>query len=221
VDPLATGASRGEAVPQLVDFIKANVALIVVGEGPLALSAKSATQTIPVFVAPGDPVDFGIVSSLSRPGGNLTGLAMIIDADFIGKWVELLKETAPLMPQVGFIHDSNMRLPTEAERIAASRLKIRYVEVRDLKDIDAMFAGMSKKRGGVVVPLQPFFSTHQRDITDLASRHRLPAIYGVRSFVDVGGLISYGLSLPDVWRSSLSSNPPNSNWSLTSRPPKP
>jgi putative tryptophan/tyrosine transport system substrate-binding protein len=176
VDPLATGASRGEAVPQLVDFIKANVALIVVGEGPLALSAKSATQTIPiVFVAAGDPVDFGIVSSLSRPGGNLTGLVMIIDADFIGKWVELLKETAPLMPQVGFIHDSNMRLPTEAERIAASRLKIRYVEVRDLKDIDAMFAGMSKKRGGVVVPLQPFFSTHQHDITDLASLRYAPA----------------------------------------------
>jgi putative tryptophan/tyrosine transport system substrate-binding protein len=191
----------GEAVPQVADFVRANVAVIVAGGGPLALAAKRATQTIPiVFVAAGDPVDFGIVASLARPGGNATGLALTIDADFIGKWVELLREAAPRVARIGYIHDANMRLPDAAERRAVDRLKVRYVEVRDLRDIDRTFAGMSKDRSGVIVPTQPFFTTRRRDIVELAAKHKVPAMYGVRGFVDAGGLMSYGLSLPDVWR---------------------
>jgi putative tryptophan/tyrosine transport system substrate-binding protein len=192
---------RGDAVPQVADFIRANVAVIVTGGGPLALAAKNATQAIPiVFVAAGDPVGFGIVESLARPGGNVTGLSLTVDADFIGKWVELLMEAAPKISHVGFIHDSNMRLSTYDERRAADRLKVRWVEVRELHDIDRAFSGMSKDRSGVIVPAQPFFSTHPREIADLASKHRLPAIYGFRLFVDDGGLLSYGLNLSDVWR---------------------
>jgi len=191
---------RGEAVPQVADFIRTNVAVIVAGGGPLALAAKRATQTIPiVFVAAGNPVDFGIVASLARPGGNATGLSLIVDADFIAKWMELLKEAAPRLLGVGYIHDSNMRLPTHDERRAADRLKVGYFEVRDLLEINRTFVGLSKDRSGVIVPPQPFFGSNRRDIAHLAARHRLPAIYGFRSFVEDGGFMSYGLSLPDVW----------------------
>jgi putative ABC transport system substrate-binding protein len=151
---------RGEAVPGIADLVKANVAVIVAAGGPLARAAKRATLTIPiVFVAAGDPVGFGIVTSLARPGGNVTGLSLIIDADFMGKWVELLKETAPGIAGVGYIHDSNMRLPTQEERQAAERWRIRYVEVADLSEIDRTLAGMSKDRSGVIVPPQSSFST--------------------------------------------------------------
>ena len=195
------GYGRGEAVPAIAEFVKANVAVIVAAGGTLALAAKRATTTIPiVFVAAGDPVGFGIVTSLARPGGNVTGLSLIIDADFMGKWVELLKDAAPRIARVGYIHDSNMRLPTQEERRAAERWRVRYVEVADLPEIDRTLAGMSKDRDGVVVPPQPLFSTHSREIADLAAKHKLPAIYGFRGFVDDGGLLSYGLNLPGVWR---------------------
>jgi putative ABC transport system substrate-binding protein len=79
-------------------------------------------------------------------------------------------------------------------------LKLRYVEVRELPEIDAVFAAMSKERGGLIVPPQPFFFTHLSRIVELAAKHRVPAIYGFRPFAEAGGLMSYGLSLPDVWR---------------------
>ena len=193
----------GDAVPQIGTLISANVAVIVAAGGPLALAAKQATPTIPiVFVAAGDRVAFGVVASLAHPGGNATGLSLIVDADFIGKWVELLKEAAPTISSVGFINDSNMRLPTATTRRTAKELKGQYVEVRDLHEVDGAFVRMSKDRSGVIVPPQPFFSTHRRDIADLTARHRLPAIYGFRDFVDAGGLMSYGVNLPDVWRRS-------------------
>jgi putative ABC transport system substrate-binding protein len=191
----------GEAVPQIGALIRANVAVIVAAGGPLALAAKQATPTIPiVFVTAGDPVAFGVVASLAHPGGNATGLSLIVDADFIGKWVELLKEAAPKISRVGFINDANMGLPTATTRRTGKELKVRYVEVRDLHEVDGAFARMSKDRGAVIVPPQPFFSTHAHDIADLAAKHALPAIYGFRGFVEAGGLMSYGVNLPDVWR---------------------
>jgi putative ABC transport system substrate-binding protein len=192
---------RGEALTHVGELVKSNVAVIVAGGGPLALAAKSATRTIPiVFIAAGDPDAFGIVASLARPGGNATGLSVNVDADFIGKWMALLMEAATRTSRLGYIHDSNMRLPTQDERRATARLHLRYVEVSDLRDIERAFAEMSKARSGVIVPLQPFFSTHGQDVVDLAARHGLPAIYGFRSFVEDGGLMSYGLNLPEVWR---------------------
>jgi ABC-type uncharacterized transport system substrate-binding protein len=191
----------GEALPQVTEFIRANVAVIVAAGGPLALAASSATRKIPiVFVAAGDPVTFGIVKSLAHPGGNATGLSLIVDADFVAKWMELLKEAAPRLRHIGYINDANMRLPAEDARRAADRLKLRYVDVRDLHDIERMFARMSSDRGGVIVPPQSFFPAHRRAIADLAAKHGLPAIYGFRTFVDAGGLMSYGLNLPEAWR---------------------
>ena len=115
----------GEALPKVTEFITANVAVIVAAGGPLALAASSATRKIPiVFVAAGDPVTFGIVKSLAHPGGNATGLSLIVDADFVAKWMELLKEAAPRLRHIAYINDANMRLPAEDARRAADRLKL-------------------------------------------------------------------------------------------------
>jgi putative tryptophan/tyrosine transport system substrate-binding protein len=191
------GTSAG--VPEVVaEFIRLKVNIIVAAGGPIALAAKNATQTTPiVFVAAGDPVAYGIVASLARPGGNVTGLSLIIDADFIGKWIQLLKEAAPTAARIWFIQDSNMPRPMPP---AARQLNIHYIEVRNLHDIDSVFAEAGKKSASVIIPPQPFFFTSRAEITALAAKHRVPAIYGFRTFVDAGGLMSYGLSLPGVWR---------------------
>jgi putative ABC transport system substrate-binding protein len=181
---------------------------MIVASGPTALAAKNATETIPIVcVATGDPVRLGLVASLARPGGNVTGLALIVDAGFIGKWMELLKEAAPRISRVGYLQDLRMGVPREHLpdlQPAAQGLgvKIRYVEVRELPEIDTVFAAMSKERGGLIVPTAPFFFTHLRRIVELAAKHRVPTIYGFRPFAEAGGLMSYGLNLPDVWRRS-------------------
>jgi putative ABC transport system substrate-binding protein len=145
------------------------------------------------------------VASLGRPGGNATGLALIVDAGFMGKWVELLKEAAPRISRVGWLHDLNMPISTlyqsDLQTAAAGRgLKFRYVEVHEVGEIDSVFAAMGKERGGFIVPPQPFFLTHRDRIAAFAAKHRVPAIYGFRAFADAGGLMSYGLNLPDLWR---------------------
>jgi putative ABC transport system substrate-binding protein len=190
---------RSEGVPEVIaEFIRLSVDMIVAAGGPIALAAKNATQTTPiVFVAAGDPVAYGIVPSLSRPGGNVTGLALIVDADFIGKWLELLKQGAPTVARIAFIQDLNM---PQLRQPPARRLNVHYVEVRDLRDIDRVFTEVSKARGGIIVPPQPFFFTYRAELTALAAKHRVPAIYGFRAFVDAGGLMSYGLNLPAAWR---------------------
>jgi putative ABC transport system substrate-binding protein len=195
---------RTDRAPEMIaELIRLKVDLIV-ASGPTALAAKQATQTIPiVFVAAGDPVFYGLVTSLANPGGNATGLALIADGGFIGKWMGLLKEAAPTISRVGYLHDANMGLSKVPGLQAAAQglgLKLQYIEVRTLPEIDPVFAAMSKRRGGVVVSVGPFFVTHPERIVALASKHRVPAIYGLRMFADAGGLMSYGLDLPDLWR---------------------
>jgi putative tryptophan/tyrosine transport system substrate-binding protein len=197
---------RTERAPELVAGLIGLKPDVVVASGPTALAAKNATQAIPiVFIATGEPVGYGLVASVARPGGNATGLALIVDAGFMGKWVELLKEAAPRISRVGWLHDLNMPISTlyqsDLQTAAAGRgLKFRYVEVHEVGEIDSVFAAMGKERGGFIVPPQPFFLTHRDRIVAFAAKHRVPAIYGFRAFADAGGLMSYGLNLPDLWR---------------------
>jgi putative ABC transport system substrate-binding protein len=196
-----------ELVPELVAELIGLKVDVMVASGPSTVAAKNATQTIPiVFIGMVDPVGYGLVASLARPGGNVTGLSLTIDAGFPGKWMELLKEAAPKISRVGYLSDLHMpvsilyrrEMQASAEKLG---LKLRYAEVRELGEIDRVFAAMSKERGGaLIVSPQPLFLTHRGRITELAARHRLPVIYGFRAFVDAGGLMSYGVSLPDLWR---------------------
>jgi putative ABC transport system substrate-binding protein len=197
---------RTQRAPELVAELIGLKPDVLVASGTTALAARNATQAIPiVFIATGEPVDYGLVASLAHPGGNATGLALIVDAGFMGKWVELLKEAAPRILRVGWLHDLNMPISTLYQSdlqtaAAGGGLKFRYVEVHEMSEIDSVFAAMSKERGGFIVPPQPFFFTHRGRIAAFAAKYRMPAIYGFRAFADAGGLMSYGLNLPDLWR---------------------
>ena len=159
-----------------------------------------------IFVGAGDPVGMGLVASLARPGRNITGLSFARDEGFAGKWIELLKELVPNLSRVAVLDDLDPGLSGVFQRdtqkaAQALRLRLQALPVQHPDQFDRAFAAMVKERAGaLVVRPTPFFSAHYRRLVGLAAQHRLPAISGNREFVDAGGLMSYGVSLPDFWR---------------------
>jgi len=190
------------------DLVRLKVDVMVVGSWRPTLAAKKATQTIPIvgLGMGSDPVQLGIVSSLARPGGNVTGSSFLTGREFAGKWVELLKEAAPQIIRVGYLNDARIATSVtslEDARAAAHTvgLTVQMLEVRELHEVDRVLSQMGKARGGsLIVPGALLFMAHASDITKQAAKHGLPAIYGSRVFVDAGGLMSYGPSLADLWR---------------------
>ena len=189
-----------ERLPDLVaELIHLKVDIIVTGFGTLpALAAKQATSTIPIvfsFVA--DPVGSGIVASLARPGGNITGLSMI-PAGLTGKRVELLKELLPQLSRVAILLNPATPAATQALRetqaIAATwGVQLQLLEVRTPEDFESSFAVASQEHTDALITMtDPFTIVHRARIAELAAKSRLPAIYGMRDFVEAGGLISYG-----------------------------
>jgi len=189
------------------DLVRIDVDVMVVGSWQPALAAKKATQTIPIVgVGMGsDPVSLGIVASIARPGGNVTGSSWLTGKEFAGKWVELLKQAAPRITRVGYLNDA--RIPwnvTALEEVRAAAhaagLAIEALEVRNLHEVDSVLTKISRNRGAsLIVPGAPLLATHASHITALAAKHNLPAIYGGRVFTDAGGFLSYGPSLADLW----------------------
>ena len=181
--------------------------LILSAATPTTASLLRETRTIPiVFVTVSDPVGSGFVASFPRPGGNVTGFTNIEPAT-AGKWVELLKEIAPRVERVGFLF--NPVTATYAEKYlgpfkaAATSFAVEPVTapVRDRSEIELAFATMAEKpNGGIIVMTDTFTSIHSAEITSLAARHRLPAIYPYRFFLEAGGLLSYGSDFIDNWR---------------------
>jgi putative ABC transport system substrate-binding protein len=184
--------------------LKVNV-IVTVGP-PATRSAKEATVTIPIVMTQDtDPVGSGFVASLSRPGGNITGLATLAP-EISGKQLELLKETIPRLSRVAVLGNSTR--PGNAQSLKETELaagvfgvKLQYLDVLDPKDIETAFRAASKGRADVVLVLaSPVFSAHRTQIADLAVKSRLPAIYSRREYVDDGGLMSYGVSITDLDR---------------------
>jgi ABC-type uncharacterized transport system substrate-binding protein len=198
---------RSERYAELAhELVQLKVDILVAG-GNASYAAKDATQTIPIVsIAAGDLLGTGLVASFARPGGNVTGLSLAQNEGLSKKWVQLLKEAAPKMSRVGLLRDVSAPLNpahlTDTETAAAALgLKFRVVEVRELAELDGVFAGLSKERGyGLIVGGSPLFFPHRSRIHELAIKHGLPAIYAWRVFVDAGGLMSYGASLSDLWR---------------------
>ena len=189
---------------ELVD-LHVNV-LFAAGGSPSAFAAKAATATIPtVFSAVDHPVELGLVASLNRPGGNLTGMS-IFTAEIASKNVNLLKEMVPTATLVAYlINPTNpaAKIYSDSVVAAASALGItaRVVNASTEQDLDDAFAS-SKKFGaaGLVVIDEPFFHSQRNRIVALAERYALPAIYTFREYVTAGGLMSYGPSLTDAYR---------------------
>jgi putative ABC transport system substrate-binding protein len=189
-----------ERLPGLVDeVIRQDVQVLVVVSTQTALAAKKATSTIPiVFASVFDPVGAGIVASLARPGGNVTGVAMGMADGFGGKWVELLKESVPGLSRAAVLWNSANQSSTRAtdEVKAAARLlnvKLDLFDVGDAAGLAKAFRaiGASPVQGIIVAP-DPFFNANRSKLVQFAAGKRLPSVYFFRSFAESGGLMAYG-----------------------------
>jgi putative tryptophan/tyrosine transport system substrate-binding protein len=184
---------KNERLPELVsDLVRLKVDLIVtVGRGP-ALAAKSATTTIPiVMTSPGDPVGEGLVASLARPGGNVTGFSGL-PTELNSKRLEILKDAVPKLARVGLLRGSATSLQLKEIRPAALALKLKLEEIEtqyDPKSLESAFKTAKQKQVGAIMTTTtlPFFAERKR-IVELAGKYRLPAIYFQKEFVDEGGL---------------------------------
>jgi len=193
-------ALAADLVGRKVDVILAS------GGDAAAFVAKGATSTIPiVFAVGGDPVERGLVASLSRPGGNLTGIS-VLAAELNPKRLELLSELVPQAGVVALLVNSNspnaervMRDVQEAARVKGVQLDI--LKAATESEIDADFASLVELHAGaLLVAGDSFFNNRREQLVALAARHAVPAIYDFREFAAAGGLISYGPSLTGIWR---------------------
>jgi len=176
---------------------------VIVAPGPALSALKQATSTIPiVMAASSDPVGSGYVQSLSRPGGNITGLSLQ-SVETMGKRLELLKELAPGASPLAVLWDrGNFLFWPAAEAAARGRgWKLLSFEVPDAGQIEATFkAATDARAGALLVDAGPVLFPQRRQVAELAARNRLPAMYELRPFVEAGGLISYGADINDIWR---------------------
>ena len=186
------------------ELVKLKVDVIVTSTTPGVLAAKNATSVIPiVFWSVGDPVGTGLVSSLARPGGNITGLS-ILSPELGGKRLELLKETFPKITKVAYLRDPGSPGTGGTAMLEAARalgLQLQSLEVRSAKDFDGAFEAILKERAqALTAAAVPVIFSNQRRIVAFAAKNRLPAIYPRSEFIDAGGLMFYGVSFSDLFR---------------------
>jgi putative ABC transport system substrate-binding protein len=201
---------RFDRLPDLaVELVQLKVDIIVAQPTPAAAAAKNATKTIPiVMISVGDPVGLGLIASLARPGGNVTGSSYSVGLEITGKLLELLKETVPKARRVAILSNpANPAHPLAIREVSVAArslgVQLQLLEARGPNEFDGAFAAMAKERvGALLVVADGLFILHRARLADLAARSRLPAIYGYREHVEVGGLMSYGSSTRDLYRRS-------------------
>jgi len=188
------------------DLVRRQVALIVAGGTPAAFAAKAATSTIPTVILVGvDPVQLGLVGSLSRPGGNVTGLA-ILTVELEAKKLELLHELLPATTSIALlVNPTDVLTKSETKDVqAAARslgLNLHVLNASTEGQIDSAFGALVELRASaLIVSVDTFLNNSRGQIVGLAARYAVPAIYGVRDFVNAGGLMSYGTDLVDGYR---------------------
>jgi len=201
-----------DRLPDLAaDLVRSRVDVILALGPASARAAKNATTTIPVvFVGSGDPIAEGLVSSLARPGGNVTGLAVIAGLEIVGKRLALLKEVVPGVTRMAMLwnptNPSHVPALKEVPGIAQSlRVELRAVAARGPEEFDDAFATMRKRRvGGLLVLADGVFVLQAARLVNLSAESHLPTIYGNRTFTEVGGLMSYQGSFVTLYRRAAS-----------------
>jgi len=199
---------KRERLPELAaELVRLKIDLIVVVGTPAALAGKQATTTIPIVMASGgDPVGAGLVASLARPGGNVTGLSSLSELNT--KRLEILKDTVPKLARVGLLRSSGGGIADSLQlkelRSAALALKVKLEEIQteaDANGLENAFQTAKQKQVGAIMMIasRPLFAERKR-IVELSSKNRLPAIYVQKEFVDAGGLMSYGADFNDLYR---------------------
>ena len=197
---------KNERLPELAaDLVRLKVDLIVASGTPSSLAAKSATTTIPIVMAQaGDPVGSGLVTSLARPGGNVTGFSNL-SFELNTKRLEILKDAVPKLARVGLLRSaggSDLQLKDLRPAAVALKLKLEEIEAQlDTKGLESAFQTAKQKQVKAIMTIsaRPFFAERKR-IVELAGKYRLPAIYFQTEFVDEGGLMSYGADAADLYR---------------------
>jgi putative ABC transport system substrate-binding protein len=198
---------KDDRLPELaVELVRLKVDVIVASATPATLAAMQATTTIPiVMVGTGDPLRSGLVASLARPGGNVTGLTQL-GAELAGKRLQILKDTVPKLSRVAFLwnpeNTGNVSYFKEMQAAARElRLTLQSVEVRALHEFESAFAGMMRERpDALIMTANGVHQLRLAWIVDFAAKRRLPAMYQLKEYVEAGGLMSYGTSLPDLYR---------------------
>jgi putative ABC transport system substrate-binding protein len=202
---------KAERLPALAaELVALNVDILVAPSQAAAEALKKATTTIPtVFVVVHDPVETGLVTSMARPGGNMTGLAVLVDARIEVKRLELLKEADLTVAHVAVLFDSadpfTRRAIKELEAAAGRlRISLHLVEFRGPEHLESAFGVMKRERAGALhVLTSSVMLRHLPRIAELAVQNRLPAIFLTRQFADAGGLMAYGVNLDDMFRRSV------------------
>ena len=198
---------RHERLPELAaDLVRLKVDVIVSSATPASRAAKAATSSIPiVIVAVGEPVKVGLIASLARPGGNVTGLSLLT-TELSGKRLELLGQVVRTMPRVAILMNPDNPVTTvflEETRIAAQKLgaQLQLLEARNPREIEQVLdAAAGERAAGLIVFDDPVLWSHRKQVVALAAKRRLPVMYGFREFVDEGGLMSYGPDRVDHYR---------------------
>lgn len=188
-----------------VELFRLEIDVLVVGSGEAALAAKKATETAPIVMLAPDPVGLGLVASLSRPGGNVTGLSYF-NEELSSKRLQLLKEFVPLLARVAVLRNPLMTAHAIfwQETEAAARklgLELQPIEVRGPEGFEAVFAAASRGNAQALIAFDdPLIVAHRNRVMALAASHRIPAMYGFREFPDDGGLMSYGANFAALFR---------------------
>jgi putative ABC transport system substrate-binding protein len=200
--------NKTERVAELAaELVRLKVDVIVTSGNPPALAAQKATSTIPIVMGASDPVALGLVASLARPGGNVTGLSTLAP-ELNTKRLEILKDAVPKLARVGLLRGSfnnpGQELQLEELRVAASALKVKLEEIKtqlDAQGLESAFKTAKQKQVGAIMTtsIRVFFA-ERKPIVALAGKYRLPAIYNGKEYVDEGGLMSYGLDRDDQSR---------------------
>ena len=198
-------------LPKLVkDMLGRPVDIIVTVSARVTLAARAATSTIPiVMLGAGDPVGTGLVASLARPGGNITGLSLLVP-ELSGKRLALLKELMPQAARIAVL--ANPANPVTVQQWKETQeaaqlmgIALRLIEVRERNDLDGAISAVAQANVNAVDVLgDPVFVENSKQLAELTLKHRLPAIAWQREFADAGGLISYGPSFRDLWRRAAS-----------------
>jgi putative tryptophan/tyrosine transport system substrate-binding protein len=201
---------RFDRLPDLAaELVRLKVDIIVAVAALPAAATKNVTATIPiVMIGVTEPVGQGLVASLARPGGNVTGVSFSAGLEIFGKRLELLKQIVPEVRRVAILSNSdNPNQPSVIKDVRAAAgslgVELQLLDARGPAEFDGAFTAMTKERvGSLLVVGDPVFFLHRTRLVDLAAKSRLPTTYSIREYVDVGGLLSYGPSLSDLWRSA-------------------
>jgi putative ABC transport system substrate-binding protein len=202
----------GEGAPERMgplasELIALNPEVLVVGAQPGILAMRTATQTIPIVALTlEDPVKAGLAQSIARPGGNITGMWTLGGDALVGKGLDFLKLAVPGLARVGALLNPNdptdgaqiSQLPTAARALGVT---VELIHVRDLNNLNFLAEEILRANvQGLFVGLTPFYLSRRAEIAAMATRLKLPAVYGWRQFAEAGGFISYGPNLPDMYR---------------------